>query len=163
MSAVAATARLDKGGKKIRAGKASEALCLRDLALRAKAHWGYDPDFMAACVSAFTMSEQDFTASAVGVIDGPQGAAGFAKVSVQDETAQLDKMFVDPDAMGQGVGKALMSWACEVARAKGAVHMMIEADPFAAAFYAHCGAVEVSRVPSEAIAGRTLPLLRLAL
>ncbi|MEL7154368.1 MAG: GNAT family N-acetyltransferase, partial [Pseudomonadota bacterium] len=62
-----------------------------------------------------------------------------------------------------GVGRALMRWAIDRARDKHASHMMIEADPGAAPFYERMGARIVGQVASEAIVGRTLPLLRLDL
>lgn len=141
----------------------SEAAVLRDLALRSKAHWGYDADFMAACVAPFTFAPEDFDRFDIVVIDGPMGPAAFAALSVEGDAAHLDKAFVDPDAMGQGLGRVLMRWATARARALGATHIMIESDPYAEAFYLAMGARTVGAVPSEAIPGRSLPLMRLDL
>ena len=65
--------------------------------------------------------------------------------------------------MGQGLGRRLMTWATERVRTLGATHMMIESDPFAEPFYAAMGAYTVGRAASEAIPGRTLPLMRMDL
>ncbi|MEX0368652.1 MAG: GNAT family N-acetyltransferase [Ruegeria sp.] len=141
----------------------TEAAALRDLALRSKAHWGYDASFMAACVSPFTFEPDDFDRMEIAVIDGPTGPAAFAALEYEGTTAHLDKAFVDPSAMGQGLGRRLMTWAAERARAAGATHILIESDPFAEAFYAAMGARTIGSVPSEAIPGRRLPLMRLDL
>ena len=139
----------------------SEADALRDLALRSKAHWGYDAAFIAACVAPFTLAPDDFATMDIAVIDGPTGPAAFAALRIDQGTACLDKAFVDPAAMGQGLGRRLMIWAHIQARAAGADTIMIESDPHAEAFYAAMGAHTVGRVLSEAIPGRTLPLMRL--
>jgi hypothetical protein len=40
---------------------------------------------------------------------------------------------------------------------------MVDADPYAAAFYRRCGAIDVGLVPSGSIPGRFLPRLRFLL
>jgi hypothetical protein len=49
--------------------------------------------------------------------------------------------------------------AMETAAALGGRLLVIEADPFAESFYRSRGAVRVGEVPSEAVAGRKLPLM----
>ncbi|APX13988.1 hypothetical protein BWR18_17815 [Tateyamaria omphalii] len=129
---------------------------------RSKAHWGYDADFMAAARAVLQLSPLDFESERLVVFDDgvPQG---LCKLGIEGEMAQVDKLFVAPEGMGRGVGRALMEWAIETARAAGAKRMEIEADPDAAPFYARMGAREIGRVPSEAIAGRTLPLMQIDL
>ena len=116
---------------------------------------------MAACVAPFTFTPDDFASMDIAVIDDPAGPAAFAALRIDRTTACLDKVFVDPRAMGQGLGRRLMIWAHTQARAAGADTIMIESDPHAEAFYAAMGAHTVGQVPSEAIPGRTLPLMRL--
>jgi GNAT superfamily N-acetyltransferase len=72
-------------------------------------------------------------------------------------------LFVDPQWIGQGLGSQLLEHASLAARHLGWSAVRIEADPFAAPFYEHMGAVRVGVVRSELIAGRTLPLLRMPL
>ncbi|MEL6451724.1 MAG: GNAT family N-acetyltransferase [Pseudomonadota bacterium] len=141
----------------------SEAAALSALALRSKAHWGYDAAFMAACVAPLTLTPADFDAMEIAVIDGPTGPAAFAAIEVAGDTAHLDKAFVDQAAIGHGLGRRLMTWATNRAHARGATHMMIASDPYAAPFYTAMGARTVGRVASEALPGRTLPLMRIDL
>ena len=56
----------------IRVAKAADAASLTDLAMRAKASWGYDADFMAACRSELTITPERLTAwrTWVAEIDG---------------------------------------------------------------------------------------------
>jgi predicted N-acetyltransferase YhbS len=76
---------------------------------------------------------------------------------------ELDALFVAPEHIGTGLGKALMGWAIRTARAAGAARLSILSDPHAAPFYRHLGARDVGSEPSPPPPGRTLPLLHLQL
>ena len=146
----------------IRPARPEELSALNALMLRSKAHWGYDDAFMAACVPVLRLTERDLTDGNVAVY-GDEKAFGVCKLVTTGKDAVLDKLFVAPDAMGLGAGRALMMWAAARARNKGAIVMRIEADPEAAPFYEKMGARIVGQVSSEAIEGRMLPLLQLDL
>ena len=147
----------------LRAARPDETDVLRDLAMRSKAHWSYDSAFMAACIAPFTLTADDLDNGEFAVVDGAEGPIAFAQLRVAGDTAHLNKAFVDPDAMGQGLGRVLMNWAVSRAHAAGASCIMIETDPHAEAFYQKMGARTVGGVASEAIPGRILPLMRLDL
>src|SRR5215211_4619260 len=101
----------------IRRVRPAEAGVLSGLALRSKAHWGYDADFLAACRDDLTLSAKDVATSAVYVCDGLSAPLGFYRLVLQDDgVAELDALFVEPAAMGQGVGKRL--WRHAVATAE---------------------------------------------
>ncbi len=100
----------------IRRARPAEAGVLSALALRSKAHWGYDADFLAACRDDLTLSADDIATSTVYVYDGADAPSGFYRLVLQDDgVAELDALFVEPAAMGQGVGKRL--WRHAVATA----------------------------------------------
>lgn len=125
--------------------------------LRAKAHWGYDAAFMAAVADELTI-----TADALGpdlVVWHDHAPLGMARVVVPGRTARLEELFVDPAAMGQGIGAKLFGWAADRARQQGARVMRIDSDPFALPFYLRMGAVQVGEAPSGSIPGRMLPRL----
>lgn len=148
----------------LRAPRADEAETLSALMLRAKAYWGYSEDFMAACVPVLTLAPSCMENPMLKVAADADGdALGVLLVSVDGEEACLDKLFVDPDAMGRGVGAMLFEEGVRLARAAGCREMAIESDPGAEPFYLHMGAVRVGEAPSEAIPGRMLPLLSYSL
>lgn len=64
--------------------------------------------------------------------------AGFAAVLVDDDVAELDGLFVEPDLWRQGVGAALVDVAVHEARRQG-LTMMVVANPSARIFYERCG------------------------
>ena len=70
-------------------------------------------------------------------------------------------LFVDPAAIGTGVGRALLIDALTVARTAGLDALLIESDPDAEPFYRSHGA-EPAGTRTSVSTGRELPLLRIA-
>ncbi len=162
-SVVVATAPLAEPTQ-IRAARVDDLPALHDLAMRSKAYWGYDAAFMEACRDELRLNEEDLATSEVAVIDGAHGAPiGMAQVIMDDGQAELHKLFICPDTMGQGLGRRLIAWAVEHARHQGARQMEIESDPDAAPFYERMGAKPAGSAPSGSIPGRVLPRFLLPL
>lgn len=142
----------------VRPAKRGEAESLTALCLRSKAHWGYDDAFMRLCVPALTVREEDIAAGRVLVAAEDDGAPlALASVQGEGETVDLQEMFVDPPAIGRGLGRTMFDAATKLARTLGAKRLTILADVNAAAFYERMGARFVRNAPSDAIPGRTLP------
>jgi GNAT superfamily N-acetyltransferase len=126
--------------------------------MRSKAHWGYDAEFMRRCVPFLTVSEQSIAEGRVLVATDEAGrSVGMASVMPVGDDAELGLMFVDPVAIGGGVGRALFGEAVRLARRLGYRRMTILADVNAAPFYERMGARFLHDAPSDAIPGRTLP------
>ena len=136
-----------------------EAPVLSALCLRSKAHWGYDAAFMRACVAELTLHPEDLTPDTLVVAEIDGTLAGMAQVGPVGADADLMAMFIDPDYIGQNLGRVLFNWCVETARAMGAPRLMIDADPQAAGFYTRMGAVQIGTTPSGSIPGRVLPLM----
>ncbi len=137
---------------------------LSALCIRSKAVWGYDDAFMAACVDELTFHPGDLTATHLQIAEDDKGTIGLAQIAmVDDNTATIEALFMEPDRIGSGAGRILFNWIVETAQTLGAKTLMIESDPDAAPFYRHMGAVDAGEVPSGSISGRMLPLLRLDL
>jgi len=139
----------------VRGARAGEAAALTALAVRSKAHWGYDDAFMRSSQASLTVGDADIAAGRVLVAERDHLVFGLARVEPDGE---LGLLFVDPLALNRGVGRALFDAAAALARRLGARRMAILADPNAALFYERMGARFVSHAPSDAIPGRTLPL-----
>ena len=147
----------------IRAPDVTELPALSELCMRSKAVWGYDADFMAACLKELTFVPGDLVSSRIAVAAQGESVLGVAQVKMMGRDADLQKLFVEPSALRGGVGKALFDWAIEAAHEMGASRMIIEADPDAAPFYRSLGARDIGLAPSGSIAGRMLPKLALDL
>ncbi|MEM6589930.1 MAG: GNAT family N-acetyltransferase [Pseudomonadota bacterium] len=146
----------------IRAATVNDLADLTQLCLRSKAHWGYDAAFMKACVPVLTLTEADLEGDLMVVAEAAGVLAGMAQLAGDPDDMEIDRFFVEPTFMGTGCGRVLFDWCMSTARAHGASRLMIEADPGAAPFYEHMGAVRVGEAPSGAIPGRMLPLLQIA-
>jgi GNAT superfamily N-acetyltransferase len=141
----------------VRSARAGEAASLTALCVRSKAHWGYDAAFMRLCVPALTVHEADIAAGRVLVATDDGSPLALAEVLGEGDTVELQEMFVDPPAIGRGLGRLMFEQAVAKARALGARRMTILADVNAAPFYERMGARFLRTEPSDAIPGRTLP------
>ncbi|MGW6358536.1 GNAT family N-acetyltransferase [Streptomyces sp. NPDC055092] len=141
----------------IRPARATEAKILTDLALRSKAHWGYDADFLDACKDELTVGADEVARRRATVADRDGHILGFTTLEGKPPTGVLGMMFVDPQAIGQGIGRLLFEHTIAAGREQGFTRLTIDADPNAESFYQTMGAVSVGNVPSGSIAGRVLP------
>ena len=146
----------------LRPAAPAEAGALSDLALRSKGHWGYDEQFLAACRAELTLRPEQCDGVHVVVAERDGVLLGFYRVAGDPPIAELADLFVDPDAIGRGVGATLLADAVARAEALGIVRLVIDADPHAEEFYARMGARRIGTVASGSIAGRELPQLELA-
>jgi GNAT superfamily N-acetyltransferase len=142
----------------VRQARPGEAKDLTALCFRSKAHWGYDAEFMRLCVPTLMVSEQSIAEGRVLVATDSAGQAiGTVSVGRDGGDAELALMFVEPAAMGRGIGRMLFEAAVGLARRLGYRRMTILADINAAPFYEHLGVRYLRDEPSDAIPGRFLP------
>lgn len=148
----------------IRRALPHEAPSLTSLALRSKAHWGYDEDFMRRCHAELTVTAREVEQDPLYVAERDRGLLGFYGLSgLSQGEAELEYLFVEPAHMGQGLGRALLEHAARLARGLGFSTLVIQGDPNAQRFYEALGARQVGDRASESIAGRRLPLFHLPL
>ena len=151
------------GAVLIRAARADEADLLGALALRAKAHWGYDAAILAAYRDELTVTPEGIAAHTFRVATTDARPCGFYQLRVAGTTARLNDLWVEPGVIGQGIGRALWEDAVFIARGRGCHEVLVQSDPHAEGFYRAMGAVRIGTQPSTILLGVALPLLRLAL
>lgn len=144
----------------LRAPEPGEIEALDALCFRSKAHWGYDEDYMELCRASLRVDPAALSDGRVQVALMDGVAIGVAQILLEGSKAELDLLFVEPEFIGSGAGRALFDWACNAALRRHAVTMAILSDPNAKAFYEHMGAVFEEDAPSDAVPGHMLPLLR---
>jgi GNAT superfamily N-acetyltransferase len=146
----------------IRRARAGEAEALHALAVRSKAVWGYDAAFMALAAPALALEDNWFAAGRVLAAEVDGVTAGVAVVLPPDANgvAELELLFVEPAFLRQGIGAKLLEAAAAMARHDGARALQALADPQAQAFYERLGFRRIAEAPSDAIAGRMLPLMQ---
>lgn len=144
---------------KLRFAQGSEADLLSELAFESKAHWGYSPEFMAACRDDLKIHATDCATGRVVVACDGDEIVGFYQVAGTAPAGELADLFVKPAYIGSGVGKKLLKHAEQFARQLGMESLEIHSDPNAKDFYLHMGATEMGSSPSGSIPGRVLPRL----
>ena len=85
-------------------------------------------------------------------------AVGFARVDEVDGQAHLEQLSVHPDSAGQGIGRALVAAALQLARGRGYESMTLctfSGVPFNGPFYASCGFSPVPHPAGELAALRS--------
>ena len=109
---------------------------LRELTVESKAHWGYDRDFVRRWAEglSFESEEERWVAEVDGAI-----VAWAALVPPADGVAVLDALWVDPPAMGRGLGSRLFRLAADRARELGARRLEWGAEPNSIGFYEKLG------------------------
>lgn len=150
----------------IRLARIEEASALSQLCIRSKAAWGYDETFMSLVRVALEVRPEQIKLSNVWVATAAdRSVAGVVALapSEQPDTLDLDKLFVEPQRIRTGVGRALLAHAICEARRRGAVRLTILAEPYAAGFYERNGARLIGNAPSDAVPGRSLPLYEVKL
>ena len=151
------------GQLRIRPAVPGEAAALSALAVRSKAHWGYDEAFLDACRDELATAAEECDGIHVQVAERDGALIGYYKLAGQPPVGELADLFIDPSAIGAGVGSRLLRHALDLARRLGLHILTIDADPNAEAFYRRAGAVRVGSVASGSIPGRELPRLELRL
>jgi GNAT superfamily N-acetyltransferase len=154
---------------RLRPARADEAQALTDLALRSKAAWGYDADFLARCEPALRVRAVDLEAGVAAeiaagarhhVVAEVGGArVGFHVVQAQDGDLLLDALFVEPAWLRRGIGRELFQQAMETAARVGANRLVTVADPHAVPFYERMGMRHDGSMASEIDGERRLPRL----
>ncbi len=148
---------------KFRPARPEEADALSDLAVRSKAHWGYDAAFLEACRTELRIDPAWCDGIRLEVAEHDGRLLAFSRIGGEPPAGWLHDLFVDPVAIGQGVGRAMLQRAVATAAGLGLTTLEIESDPHAEAFYLRCGAVRIGETVSPIAAGRMLPLLILRL
>ena len=147
----------------LRAAQAGDAAALTELALRAKAVWGYDAAFMTACRAELTITPAQVAERPTWLLEDGGALAGFYQLRVAGALAEVAQMFIDPCRLRRGLGRRLWAHLEAEARAAGCRRLEVDADPHAEGFYRAMGMRCCGSAPSGSIAGRMLPRLRKAL
>ena len=147
----------------IRPAEPGEADALVALAHRSKAHWPYDAAFLANVAPLLVLTPSEIARDEVHVLEIDGRMVGWHRVSLHDDHAELEDLWLEPEAIGAGWGRALFEHAVDVALSHDASVLEWDAEPYAQPFYERMGGVEIGRVPSAAEKGRTLPRMRLML
>lgn len=142
----------------LRPARDAERPILDDICFRSKAHWGYDSAFMENVRDQIRVHADAVKAGRVWVaVDSADKPLGLVEVDpIDHDAADLTLLFIAPENLRQGIGRALYEKARDLARRLGARELLIDSDPQAATFYASMGAIRIGAEPTG-YQGRLLP------
>jgi len=149
---------------RIRAGTPADIEALSRIALAAKASWGYAPSQLAAWRADLVVTAECLARWFTFVAEEQGETVAFAQVSPESAPWEFQALWVLPEYMHRGYGRALVQHAAAHAKARGQSVLAIDSDPNAEQFYVRCGARVVGQVPApiEGAPSRVRPQLVLA-
>jgi N-acetylglutamate synthase-like GNAT family acetyltransferase len=133
----------------IRRATPAEADTLTAIAHAAKRHWNYPEKWIEEWSVDLTITP-DFIANNevyVAVVEG--NIAGCCALVVGDSLAELEHMWIDPQQMGKGVGRALFKYTKQRAQELGLIELELSADPNAEGFYLRMGAKRIGGIQAD--------------
>jgi GNAT superfamily N-acetyltransferase len=147
----------------LRAALPSDATGLTALAIRSKAHWGYDAAFMERAAPDLEITPELIEGATAFVAETGTDVVGFYVLASADGVPMLRDLWVEPGAIGTGVGARLWAHMLEQARRLGYRAVRIQSEPNAEGFYVKMGARRVGFAESTVVKGRMLPLMEIAI
>ena len=148
----------------IRRADPQDADTLTEIAHAAKRHWKYPESWIEQWETDLTITREFIATHEVFVATFQDEIAGCCALVVGDSLAEIEHMWIRPEQMGSGVGRALFEHARERAIERGANVLELSADPHAEGFYARMGAKRVGEIPANMNGqSRVLPRMRIDL
>jgi GNAT superfamily N-acetyltransferase len=143
---------------RIRPARQHEGERLREIAIAAKSHWGYDLNRVREWAGVGDFSADGLRKKEVYVAEAEGRAIAWAALIPRGELIWLDDLWVEPEWIGKGVGSLLFRHAVERAIWLGGKQLEWEAEPNAVGFYEKLGGRYL--LDSEpSLWGRVIPVM----
>jgi len=133
----------------IRRAKPDEGDVLTEIAHAAKRHWGYPENWIEHWKDDLTITPDFITTNEMYVAVVGEEIAGCCALVMSGSLAEVEHMWIKPEHMGNGVGRALFNQVVARARSLDARAVELSADPNAEGFYERMGATRIGEVRSE--------------
>lgn len=135
-------------GMNIRAARINDKEALASIAMAAKASWGYSLAQVEAWRGELSPTVESILSQPTFVAESNGDILGFYQLMVHGDVADLEHLWVHPNRMRQGIGRALVLHAVEYASKNGMDSLAIDSEPHAERFYESCGACRVFLCPA---------------
>jgi N-acetylglutamate synthase-like GNAT family acetyltransferase len=133
----------------IRRARADEAAVLTEIAHAAKRHWGYPENWIQHWQIDLTITPEFIANNEMYVAVKGEEVVGCCALTVNDSSAELEHMWIRPEHMGAGIGRALFNYITARATTLKLPALELSADPNAEGFYRRMGARRIGEVRSE--------------
>jgi len=146
----------------IRRARPDEAGVLTEIAHAAKRHWGYPENWIEHWKDDLTIAPEFIAENEMYVATIAEEIMGCCALAFGDGLAELEYLWIRPQHMGKGLGRALFLHAKGRAAKLGITVLEISADPNAGGFYERMGAKRIGEIKSV-IDGQPRVLPRLSI
>lgn len=136
----------------------ADFMILKEIAVAAKAHWGYPNHLIAKWAQTPIITTESIAADIVFKACTESSVMGWYRLLLYSAPAILEDLWVLPAFMGKGIGRRLFEHAVDQAGRNGAQNIELDADPNAVPFYERMGCRVIGETPSEW--GRVIPRMR---
>src|SRR5437879_6032425 len=148
----------------IRRAKPEEAGVLTEIAHAAKRHWGYPEIWIQHWKAHLTITPEFVAKNEVYVAMNAEEIVGCCAIAFSESSSELEHMWIRPEHIGTGVGRALFLHVKERAANLKIPTLELLADPNAEGFYQRMGATRTGEARSEIEgASRVLPRMTIAI
>ena len=148
--------------ERIRRARGEDAAILSALGIRSKSHWGYDEAHMRVFRAELTLAPSVLEQFPAFLLERSGRSVGYYTLAPLAESGpgeiELVHLFVEPDLLGEGCGRALFDHARATARVEGYRTLVIISDPNAAGFYERMGAGRAGVFRTPEFEARELPI-----
>ncbi len=140
---------------------AQDSTLLREICIQSKGYWGYPDHLMSQLARSTIITPESIARDVVYKACLDEFTVGWYRLLPQAPIAILDDLWVLPEFVGKGIGRALFQHAVIQAQSLGALAIELDADPNALPFYERMGCSVIGQSLSEW--GRYIPCMRYVL
>ena len=147
---------------KFRTANENDVNKLSAIAILAKAHWGYPASWLKLWEDSLTVTLEQIQNNTIFVCELQGEIVGFIGISAEVNLAEIEHLWVLPEFMGRGIGRALFQHTWEWCRANAIDKLKVVSEPNALGFYQALGGKvvgEESSIPPP----RILPVLQFSI
>jgi len=146
----------------IRRAIPNQAETLTQIAFAAKRHWDYSEHWIQLWSPLLTITPEFIEKHETYVAYVDEQSAGFCAISIEEQKADVEHLWISPELMGKGIGTGLFNHMLSRCKELGIQVLEIESDPNAQGFYERMGAIKIGEVCGEVDGNpRVLPVLEI--
>ena len=132
---------------------------LTKLTVESKSHWNYSEAQIKEWIADLTITPEYIEKNHVyNLIEEDRIVGYYSYFPVNADEVELDNLFVTPDCIGKGFGRALLLDFFERAKSAGYSQSIAYSDPNSEIFYTHFGFEVIGQEPTS-IKNRFLPIM----
>jgi GNAT superfamily N-acetyltransferase len=126
-----------------------DSALLREICIQSKGYWGYPDHLMSQFARSAIITRESMARDLVYKACLEASTVGWYRLLPQTPIAILDDLWVLPEFIGRGIGRALFQHAVIQAQSLGALAIELDADPNALPFYECMGCSVIGQSLSE--------------